>query len=133
MFCMYCGKDIPDDSFVCAYCGAKITPETGQPPSYTPMQNANYQPHQQFYGTPPPIMPKKNNNLALIAMICGIAGLLCCGIAGVAGLIMGIIAKKKIAETGEGGSGMAATGIVLGLISIIVWVIALIMYVAEYY
>ena len=53
-------------------------------------------------------------------MILGIVGLLCCGILGVVSLILGIIAKREISESGgtQTGNGQATAGIVLGVIAI---------------
>ncbi len=89
------------------------------PPAYGP---AGYGPPgygQQGYGygygyTP----PASNNGLAVGSLICGILGIAVCQIVGIAALIMGYIARKRIRETGEQGAGMALAGIILGWVSV---------------
>ncbi len=53
MFCLQCGKEIPDNSTVCQFCGA-IQPQTQQVPVQTPEQAPQqaYQPQQAPYQAP---------------------------------------------------------------------------------
>jgi hypothetical protein len=68
------------------------------------------------------------NKKAIWSLVLGIVGLLCCGFfAGIPAIILGNIAKKEIATSGEGGSGLATAGLVLGVIAIIWGVIYLIL------
>lgn len=80
---------------------------------------------------------KKFDGLGLAAMICSIASLLLCSymgfgiVAAIVGLILGCVAKPDPATGNK--SGMAKTGIILGAISIglniismIVWIVAII-------
>jgi hypothetical protein len=66
----------------------------------------------------------RNNGLAIGAMVTSLVGIpltLCYGIGallGVAGAIMGHVARRQIRDRGENGAGMALTGIIVG------WVIA---------
>ena len=66
---------------------------------------------------------KQRNNLALASMITGIASLAllpCYGagvFAGIAALIMGIMARRQIQATPQEGSGMALAGMITGGIS----------------
>jgi hypothetical protein len=86
------------------------------PPPYAPYPQYGYAP----YGFPP---PRPTNGLAIAAMIIGIVGV--CSPVAILGLVFGMIAKRQIAERGEGGEGMATAGIVLGWIgvaSIVFWV-----------
>ena len=96
------------------------------------------------YGTPPPPPPQYgspapgqpgqpagNNSKALWAMILGILGLVCCGIfTGIPALILGNIAKKEIDASGgaQTGRGMAQAGFILGIISIVWTLIAIVLY-----
>ncbi len=63
----------------------------------------------------PPIRP--NNGMAIASMVLGIVWIYWIG--SVLALVFGFIAKKQIRETGEGGSGMATAGIVLGAIGMV--------------
>ena len=128
----------------------------GQPPPYTPP------PQQDPYGgggyqqvpsyTPPPAPgpyyggpvqygaagypTRQNNSLALISMICGIAGLVLmffCGfgfLPAVAAVIMGFVGRSQINQSGgmQGGSGMALTGIITGGVAVALSVIIFIVF-----
>lgn len=93
-------------------------PVYNQPYSAPPVTGGPYNPYgQQQYG------PPKQNGLALASMITSIAGLalvLCCSVAGLAGAvgaILGHVARKQIRERGEGGAGKALAGIICGWIA----------------
>ncbi len=87
-------------------------------------------------GYPPPpgggggYAQPQTNQKALWSMVLGILGLVCCGIfAGIPALILGNLARKDIASAGgmQTGEGMAKAGVILGIISIVFSVIALIL------
>lgn len=67
------------------------------------------------YGPPPSTSQK-----ATWAMVTGIVGLLCCGLAGIPAIILGSQAKKEIAASGGAltGEGQAQAGFVLGIIAL---------------
>jgi len=67
--------------------------------------------------------PQDGNGLAIAALVCGIAGILCIWPAALAALIMGIIALNKKSGSGRG---MAMTGAILGGIGQVVPVVAII-------
>lgn len=67
----------------------------------------------------------------LVALICGIIGLIsCCFPVGIVGVIFGIMGIKEINESGaEVGKGMAIAGIItgaLGLLASIIFIIAIV-------
>lgn len=78
------------------------------------------------------LQPTKTNNLAITSMVLGIVSLpLIClyylGVpVGIAAFITGLIARRQIKESAgaQSGNGMAITGIVTGLISGVVFLIA---------
>ena len=77
---------------------------------------------------PPPggdvYRPVGNNGKAMAAMICGIVGLVVFGfILGIVAIVLGSMAKNEIRRTGQGGSGMATAGIVLGVLDIVAGII----------
>ncbi len=64
------------------------------------------------------------------ALVCGIVGLLLCGvILGPVAIYLGMTAKREIQESGGRlkGSGMATAGIVLGIIALITFVLSIIL------
>ena len=83
------------------------------------------QPGQPGYGQPGYGQPgypygqpiRRNNGMAIASMILGIVWIYWIG--SVLALVFGLIAKKQIRESGEGGSGMATAGIVLGAIGMV--------------
>jgi uncharacterized membrane protein len=61
-------------------------------------------------------------------MILGIVGLLCCSPAAIAALVLGVIAKREIDESGgtQSGRGQAQAGFVLGIIGCVVMVFGIV-------
>ena len=63
MYCRKCGREIPDDSVMCGYCGTPVNPDN----PYT-------------YGGTPQNMDEGANGLGIASMILGIVAILCrCG------------------------------------------------------
>jgi hypothetical protein len=67
-------------------------------------------PYGTFQGTP------QTNGMAIASLVCSILGMFTCGLTGIVGAILGHVARKQIAERGEGGDGMALAGIIIGWI-----------------
>jgi Domain of unknown function (DUF4190) len=81
------------------------------------------------YGAPPPgAVPAGNNTKALWSLITGIVGLLCCGIVGIVAIILGRSAQAEIAQTGQGGAGMAKAGFILGIIAVAFMILQIILF-----
>ena len=92
----------------------------GQPPAQSGygqqpygQQSYGQQPYgQPGYGqpvgyAPPPQYGRPTNTLAILALVMAF-------VFAPAGLILGIIARKQIARTGEDGAGLALAGIIIG-------------------
>ena len=82
MYCRKCGREIPDDSVMCGYCGTPTNPDN----PYT-------------YGGTPQNMDEGANGLGIASMILGIVAILlaCCAggkwltfLVAAAGLILGV-------------------------------------------
>lgn len=80
-------------------------------PSYTQPPPGYVQPQPYAMYNPP-----STNGMAIAALVCSITGLITCGITSIVGAILGHIARKQIAERGEGGDGLALAGIIIGWI-----------------
>jgi hypothetical protein len=106
------------------------------PPPPPPPEGYGQQPYGQpqgGYGQQPPAYgmpqyggqaPQGNNQKALWALILGILSIPCCSIfTGIPALILGKMAEKEIATTGQGGAGMAKAGFILGIVSIVLFVL----------
>lgn len=78
----------------------------------------------QQYGAPTTTPP--TNTMSVISMISSIVGFFTFGLLCLLGVILGHISLGQIKRNNEGGKGFAVTGLVVGYIGIIGWVIALI-------
>jgi hypothetical protein len=89
------------------------------------------------YGLPQsgPAMPygrvgRGTNSLAIAALCCGIGQVIAGPLAGIPAVILGFMSLGQIARTGEDGRGMAITGLVLGIIGLILTVLFIILFIA---
>jgi hypothetical protein len=69
-----------------------------------------------YSGPPPPAGQPITNKMAIASLVCGIGQLLAGFPAGIAAIILGHMARRRIRETGERGDGMARAGLILGYI-----------------
>lgn len=69
--------------------------------------------------------PSKTNDKAVGAAICGGLCLVTGGFTGVPAVILGHAARSEMRRTGEGGEGLALTGLVLGWLSVAGWALML--------
>ena len=111
-------------------------------PQWNPQSGAGQEGYgQQPPGYPPPgapggygQAPAQNSPLAIVSLVLGIVGFLCCGLFlfSVGALITGFLARKQIAES-QGrlkGAGMATAGLILGAVAIVVGIIYWVLIVA---
>jgi hypothetical protein len=86
-------------------------PPYGPPPGYAPAPTYGPPPGygQQPYGPPPgyPAYGRPTNTMAILSLVLAF-------VFAPAGLIMGIVARKQIRQTGEDGDGLALAGIIVG-------------------
>ena len=88
--------------------------------------------HQQYY---PPYQPpqayqpyplvRPTNALAIAALVCGIAAF-ATGITCIPAIICGHMARGQIRRTGEQGDGLAVAGLILGYVSIVLFIVAVV-------
>lgn len=87
------------------------------------------------YGSPPPPpppeggygyqgyggAPQQTSVMAIISLVTGIIGVLCCGwfVFSIAAVVLGILAKKEIDQGLKAGRGLAVAGLVLGVIGLV--------------
>src|SRR5215207_6461028 len=94
-------------------------------------------PPYQPYGAPPPspygppAVPAQTNPLAVGSLIVSIgSAVFCCGLPGIAGAIMGHVARKQIREQpNQTGEGLALGGIIVGWIAFGLSILLVILYV----
>jgi hypothetical protein len=106
-------------------------PYSGQPYSGQPYSGQPYsvQPYAQAPFYPP--AAAKTNTMAILSLVFSLVSLFIIPIlAAILGVIFGHVGKRQIRETGEGGDGLATAGLVIGYISLGLWVIGCGCYVA---
>lgn len=81
----------------------------GPPPQYGPPQG--YGPAAYYHQPPPP-----TNMLAILSMVFAV-------VFAPAGLILGLIARNQIEESGEDGRGLALAGTIVGAVITGFWVL----------
>ena len=97
------------------YGGAYGNPVSGSPTSY-PGYPASVPPAAYGYGAPM-IAQRRTNGLAVASLVVSIVSLLIfLGAPGIAGAIMGHIARGQIRRSGDDGDGLALAGIIIGWI-----------------
>ncbi|MFD0005211.1 DUF1707 and DUF4190 domain-containing protein [Streptomyces sp. NPDC127178] len=70
-----------------------------------------------FLATPRP----PTNGKAVGSVVCGVLCLVSFGLTGIPAVVLGHAARSEIRRTGEGGDGLALTGLVLGWLSNAAW------------
>jgi hypothetical protein len=88
------------------------SPPPGQP---------HYPPYQPYQGYPPYPLVRPTNGLAIAALVCGIAAFVT-GITCIPAIICGHTARGQIRRTGEQGDGMALAGLILGYVSLVLYI-----------
>ena len=70
----------------------------------------------------------KTAGLAVASLVAGILGLCTAGLGGIAGVILGIVALKKIGRSGGAlrGRGLAIAGLIVSVCTILLWVLAVV-------
>jgi len=119
----------PEDS------GSSAPPPPPPPPygSAPPPPYGSAPPPPPGYGYPAPggYAVPAGNQKALWSMILGIVGLLCCAIASIVAIVLGVQAKKEIAASGgmQTGAGQAQAGFILGIVGCALAVIGIVAWV----
>jgi Domain of unknown function (DUF4190) len=73
---------------------------------------------------------RSTNSLAIAALCCGIGQILAGPLAGIPAVILGFMSLGQISRTGEDGRGMAITGLILGIVGLMLTVLVIILVVA---
>ncbi len=103
-------------------------PPLGYPqgyPAYPPPPNYGPPPGYQggYYGAPDYRVQAGTNGLAIASLIASFTGFFCCVIGSVAAIVLGTVALNQIKQTHQEGYGLAITGIVIGVGTLVVFLI----------
>lgn len=96
-------------------------PSYGTPPAYGQgAQTYGQQYPQQAYNPYAGYQPAPSNGMAIASFVTSLAGtFVVCGVSGIVGIILGVIALKRSKELQGAGHGMAVAGIVIGVIQLL--------------
>ncbi len=113
MFCVNCGKELPDGSSFCPTCGAAQQEATPSPVSGTERYTA---PASQSA-----VQKAKYNTMCIVGLVISCISLLLnfWGLVGIAGTVVSVIGLVSSKERHEQGNTLAIFGIVIGALSII--------------
>jgi hypothetical protein len=84
-------------------------------------------PYQPGYYSP--LIVRRTNGFAVGSLACGIFGMFL----GIPAVVLGHAARKQIEKTGERGDGMAIAGLILGYLSISIWVLFILINIANHH
>ena len=108
------------------------------PPVYPPRYPgaAGYPGYPLYYpgGYDPyrPTKPPGTNGTAIAALVTSLAGLLCCGLPSIVGLILGVIGMRETKDTGQDGYAIALIGAIIGGLAFAGWLIYLLLSIGIY-
>ena len=81
----------------------------------------------------PQMAGRRTNSLAIAALCCSIGQVIAGPFAGIAAIVLGVMSLKQIEVSREEGRGMAITGLVLGIVGTLLFVLFLIFAVALFH
>jgi uncharacterized protein DUF4190 len=109
------------------------------PPVYPPTYPAGYPgypaaPGYYAGGYDPyrPAKPPGTNGKAIAALVTSLAGLFCCGLPSIVGLILGVIGMRETKRTGQDGYAIALIGAIIGGLAVAGWVLYLLLSIGIY-
>lgn len=117
-----------EDEFTGTQIRASLLPELSYlfPSQETPPADTYQQPRPMTGGGP--------SSKATTALVLGILGLICCGLLGIPAIIIG---KQEMASIDQGlapveGRGLAQAGFILGIVSLVLWAVGMLMWIAAF-
>jgi hypothetical protein len=99
-------------------------------PSYPPQYGAAYYPGA--YDPYRPTKPPGTNGKAITALVTAIAGMFCCGLPSIAGLIFGVIAMRETRRTGQDGYAIALVATIIGGLVTAGWILYVLLTIGLY-
>ncbi len=102
-------------------------PPLGYPADYPPAPGYGPPPYPGhpggYYGGPDYRVSAGTNGLAIASLIASFTGFFCCVIGSVVAIVLGAVALNQIKQTRQEGYGLAVTGIVIGVGTLVVFLI----------
>ena len=117
-FCSNCGNKVNEKDNVCSNCGKVLKEKEENVQVVQPVTNE--------YNTQ---VQKPTNGLAIAGFVVSLVSLVCCGgVFGIVGVILSIVGAVKAKELNGSGQGLSIAGIIIGIISMIYFIILLFCY-----
>ena len=91
------------------------------------------EPYAPQTAPPPPPPASGSSGMATASLVLGLLGLFCCGLfAGIPAIITGHLALGQVrrGEAADSSRGLAISGLVLGYVSVVLWLLFLLVYAA---
>jgi hypothetical protein len=127
MICKKCGKEIPDYSKFCSFCGEN---QEIQNAGQTSSDQAQTQDTSSAQASAPKVILAHRGTMTLVFGIIGIVTLFCCcpGIFSIIAIVIGTgdLKKMKMGFMDPAGEGTTKAGIILGIIGLALLVIIII-------
>ncbi len=99
----------------------------GPPPGYPPPPGFGPPGYPEYpggyYGGPDYGVSAGTNGLAIASLLASFTGFFCCVIGSVVAIVLGAVALNQIKQTRQEGYGLAVTGIVIGVATLVVFLI----------
>jgi Domain of unknown function (DUF4190) len=76
--------------------------------------------------------PPGTNGKAIAALATSLAGLLCCGLPSIVGLVLGVVGMRETKRTGQDGYAIALVGAMIGGLAVAGWVLYLLLSISIY-
>ena len=121
MYCPQCQAENPDHAQICSACNCSLT-AAPPPPASVPPPPASMPPSAASAPPSIPPQPMKTCGLAIASLVLGILGFVTCGLTGILGLILGIVALSQISRKPLDlkGQPLAIVGITLSAVAFVV-------------
>jgi hypothetical protein len=100
------------------------------PPVYPPPYPGAF--YAGAYDPYRPTKPPGTNGKAIAALVTAIAGMFCCGLPSIAGLILGVIAMRETRRTGQDGYAIALVATIIGGLVTAGWILYLLLSIGLY-
>ncbi|MBR5515816.1 MAG: zinc-ribbon domain-containing protein [Clostridia bacterium] len=137
MICKNCGNEVVDGASFCAACGSSVEYENEETVRADSYEQVNVEVEGVDAADVPAEVQDPGKTMGIVSLILGIVSILssCCSAAcclgyisptfAIAGIIVGILGKKKSAEV-EINNKMALVGMILSIVSFVLYIVAII-------
>jgi Domain of unknown function (DUF4190) len=111
---------------------ARLPPPVYPSPHPGAASYPGYPGHYPGYDPYRPVKPPGTNGKAIAALVTSLAGLFCCGLPSIVGLILGVIGMRETKRTGQDGYAIALIGTIIGGLAVAGWVLYLLLSISIY-